>query len=94
MNHKIEDDKLEIRHLSDANGGDSLTLFPESSGCMGDGETPEAARQDARDDFEACIEARVALSLPMPKLGVRVSGKLLAEGMGSGFLDDVQVRAD
>jgi antitoxin HicB len=78
MNHQMEDYKLEIRHLNETDGGGFLASFPELPGCMGDGETPEAAIQDARDAFEAWIEARLALELPIPKPGVQVSGKLLA----------------
>ena len=78
MNQQMQDHKLEIRHLGEEDGGDFLASFPELPGCMGDGETPEAAIQDARDAFEAWVEARLALGLPIPKPGVQVSGKLLA----------------
>jgi antitoxin HicB len=78
MKYQMEDFKLEIRHLDEADGGGFLASFPDLPGCMGDGDTPEAAIQDARDAFEAWVEARVALALPIPRPGVQVSGKLLA----------------
>jgi antitoxin HicB len=78
MNHPSEDYKLEIRHLSEEDGGGFFASFPELPGCVGDGETPEAAIQDARDAFEVWVEARLTLKLPVPKPGVQVSGKLLA----------------
>jgi antitoxin HicB len=78
MNDPIEDYKLEIRHLNEADGGGFLASFPELPGCVGDGETPEAAIQDARDAFEAWLEARIAPALPIPKPGLQVRGKLLA----------------
>ncbi len=78
MKYQMEEYKLEIRHLDEADGGGFLASFPDLPGCMGDGDTPEAAIQDAREAFEAWLEARVALGLPIPRPGVQVSGKLLA----------------
>ena len=77
MNYQMDDYKLEIRHLNEADGGGFLASFPDLPGCS-DGDTPEAAIQDAREAFEARLEARVALGLPIPRPGVQVSGKLLA----------------
>lgn len=77
MNYQMDDYKLEIRHLNEADGGGFLASFPDLPGCS-DGDTPEAAIQDAREAFEAWLEARVALGLPIPRPGVQVSGKLLA----------------
>ena len=77
MNDQMQQYKLEIRHLNEADGGGFLASFPDLPGCS-DGDTPEAAIQDAREAFEAWLEARVALGLPIPRPGVQVSGKLLA----------------
>ena len=77
MNDQMQEYKLEIRHLNEADGGGFLASFPDLPGCS-DGDTPEAAIQDAREAFEAWLEARVALGLPIPRPGVQVSGKLLA----------------
>ena len=77
MNDQMQEYKLEIHHLNEADGGGFLASFPDLPGCS-DGDTPEAAIQDAREAFEAWLEARVALGLPIPRPGVQVSGKLLA----------------
>ena len=37
---------VEIRPLSPDEGGGWLATFPDLPGCMGDGETPEAAIED------------------------------------------------
>ena len=75
---KMLDYAIVVEPLSAEDGGGWLASVPALPGCMGDGETPEAAIQDARDAFEAWVEARLALGLPIPKPGVQVSGKLLA----------------
>jgi antitoxin HicB len=78
MKHRMEDYRFEIRSLSPEDGSGFLVTFPDLPGCMSDGDTPEEAIQNARGAFDAWVETRNALKLPVPKPGVQASGKLLA----------------
>ena len=41
--------RIELRRLTEAEGGGWLATFPDLPGCMSDGETPEEAVQNARE---------------------------------------------
>ncbi len=41
--------RIEIRRLTEEEGGGWLATFPDLPGCMSDGETPEEAIQNARE---------------------------------------------
>jgi antitoxin HicB len=77
ITHKAEDYKIEVSPLSQEDGGGFLAAFPELSGCMSDGETPEQALQNAKEAFLDWVAARQELNLPIPKPSVNVSGKFL-----------------
>lgn len=69
MNPRFEDYPMELRSLSEAEGGGFLATFPDLPGCMADGETPEAAVVEARDAFSCWMEAHLADGRPVPEPG-------------------------
>ena len=53
MKTKFDDYPLELRPLSEAEGGGWLITWPDLPGCMSDGETAEEALENGRDAFAA-----------------------------------------
>ena len=49
--------RVELRQLTEAEGGGWLATIPDLPGCMSDGETPEEAIQNAREAEVSWIEA-------------------------------------
>ena len=64
---KPQDYGVEIRPLGRAQGGGFIALVPELPGCKSDGETPEAALQNAYDAIICWIEAAEELGREVPK---------------------------
>ncbi len=68
---KFEDYSFDLRPLSKAQGGGWLITWRDLPGCMGDGETPEAAIENGRDAFAAWMAVRQGeLRKPPPKPSV------------------------
>lgn len=70
---------VEIRQLSADDGGGWLATFPDLPGCMGDGETPEAAIEDGYSAAKAwlVVAAECGDSIPEPG-GGGDSGRFVA----------------
>lgn len=78
MKPKFTDYPIEIRPLTDEEGGGFLATFPDLPGCMADGETPEEAVADARGAFACWMEAHLADGRPVPTPGIaNASGKFV-----------------
>lgn len=58
-----------IHPLSEEDGGGFAAFVPDLPGCMGDGETKEAALADAHEAITAWIEAATELSRKVPEPG-------------------------
>lgn len=58
---------VEIRPLTEDEGGGWLVTFPELPGCMADGETPEEALREAEDALESYIKTAEAHGDPVPQ---------------------------
>lgn len=61
---------IDIRPLSEADGGGFVALVPELPGCMADGETAAEALERAEDAIACWIEAALELgrAVPAPKM--------------------------
>jgi len=70
---------VEIRPLSPDEGGGWLATFPDLPGCMGDGETPEAAIEDGYAAAAAWLKvaAECGDAIPEPGAGGE-SGRFVA----------------
>lgn len=70
---------VEIRPLSTDEGGGWLATFPDLPGCMGDGETPEAAIEDGYAAAAAWLKvaAECGDAIPEPGAGGE-SGRFVA----------------
>ena len=78
MKPKFEDYSIEVRPLTEEEGGGFLATFPDLPGCMADGETPEEAVIEAKDAFECWMEAQKEWRREYPKPTVSgMSGKFL-----------------
>ncbi len=64
---KFEDYAIEIRPLTEEEGGGFLATFPDLPGCMADGETPEEAIIDAKGAFECWMKAQKEWGDPIPQ---------------------------
>lgn len=53
----MQQHRIELRQLTEAEGGGWLATFPDLPGCMSDGETPEEAMQNARQAEISWIRA-------------------------------------
>ena len=70
---------VEIRPLASAEGGGWLATFPDLPGCMGDGETPEAAVADGFEAAAAWLKVAQECGDPVPKPGTgSESGRFVA----------------
>src|ERR1035437_3440632 len=67
MKPKFTDYTIEIRPLTNDEGGGFLATFPDLPGCMADGETPEEAIVDAKGAFECWMAAQKEWGDPIPK---------------------------
>jgi len=78
MKPKFKDYSIEIRPLTEKEGGGFLATFPDLPGCMADGETPEEAVAEAKDAFECWMEAQKEWGRVYPKPTVSgMSGKFV-----------------
>lgn len=70
---------IEVRPLADDDGGGWLATFPDLPGCMGDGDTPEAAIADGYAAAVAwlSVAAEHGDPIPQPSTGGE-SGKFVA----------------
>ncbi len=70
--------RIVVRPLTEAEGGGFLAYYPELKYCAGDGDTPEAALQDARLAFAAWMAAAKANGrhIPAPEALQRYSGNV------------------
>ncbi|HLA36237.1 MAG TPA: type II toxin-antitoxin system HicB family antitoxin [Rhodocyclaceae bacterium] len=60
---------VEIRPLAKEDGGGWLATFPDLPGCMGDGETPEAAIEDGYAAAESWLAVAHECGDPIPAPG-------------------------
>jgi len=60
---------VEIRPLAAEDGGGWLATFPDLPGCMGDGETPEAAIEDGYSAAFAWLKVAEKAGDPIPAPG-------------------------
>jgi len=58
---------VEIRPLSAEDGGGWLASFPDLPGCMGDGDTPEAAIADGYSAAQAWLKVAEECGDPIPE---------------------------
>lgn len=78
MKPKFTDYTIEIRPLTNDEGGGFLATFPDLPGCMADGPTPEEAITDARGAFDCWMDAHIADGRPVPVPGAsNASGKFV-----------------
>jgi antitoxin HicB len=66
MAKKISDYAIVVEPLSEADGGGWLASVPALPGCMGDGDTPEAAVTDAKAAMAEWIAAAKDLGRDVP----------------------------
>ena len=70
---------VEIRPLTLGEGGGWLAMFPDLPGCMGDGETPEAAIADGYCAAQSWLAVAEKSGDPIPKPGMGgESGRFVA----------------
>jgi antitoxin HicB len=75
---KFEDYSFEVQPLSEDDGGGYLVTLPDLPGCMADGETAAEAIREARDAFQAWMQAQAEAGVALPKPGSGVeSGKFV-----------------
>ena len=75
----LDDYPFEIRPLAQEEGGGYLITYPDFSGCISDGETPEQAIANGRQALAGMIESLQAWGqpVPAPNGGGVASGKFL-----------------
>lgn len=61
--------RFEIRPLSPEEGGGYLIEFPDYTGCIADGETPEEAIKEGRDALSSYLRTLAGLGRSAPKPG-------------------------
>ena len=64
---KPQDYEVDIRPLSDEDGGGFVAVAPELPGCRSDGETPQEALANAYDAIACWIEAAEEMGRPIPE---------------------------
>ena len=67
---KATDFKVDVRPLSDEDGGGFIATVPALPGCMSDGATPQEALTNAYDAIECWIEAahEAGREIPAPRV--------------------------
>ena len=65
------DYEVDVRPLSDEDGGGFVATVPELPGCMSDGETPHEALENAYDAIGCWIEEAAGLGRDIPAPAVR-----------------------
>ena len=68
--------RVELRPLTDAEGGGWLASFPDLPGCMSDGETPEEALHNAAEAESAWLAANAQWGAPKPQKPARLVARL------------------
>ena len=63
---KPQDYEVDIRPLSDEDGGGFVAVVPDLPGCRSDGDTPHAALTNAYDAITCWIEAAQAMGRRVP----------------------------
>lgn len=58
---------FEIRPLTQAEGSGYQIRFPDLTGCISDGQTPEEAIENGKDALEGWLATRQELGLEIPK---------------------------
>jgi antitoxin HicB len=58
--------EVDIRPLSESDGGGFLAIVPELPGCRSDGDTPHEALSNAYDAIASWLEAAQELNRPIP----------------------------
>ena len=64
---KAQDYEVDIRPLSDADGGGFEAVAPELPGCRSDGSTPQEALENAYDAISCWIEAAAEMGRAVPE---------------------------
>ena len=64
---KPEDYEVDIRPLSDTDGGGFVGIVPDLPGCVSDADTPHQARSNAYDAITSWGEAAEELGRPVPQ---------------------------
>ena len=64
---KPQDYEVDIKPLSEADGGGFVALAPELPGCMSDGETPQEALANAYDAIACWLEAAREMGREVPQ---------------------------
>jgi antitoxin HicB len=81
--------RIELRPLTEEEGGGWLATFPDLPGCTADGETPEEAVRDAAEAETAWLAAR----LKWGKVKAEKPARLVAR-LPRGIHRDLQERAN
>ena len=58
---------VDIRRLTEEQGGGYLATVPELPGCRSDGATPQEALENVYDAIECWIEAAEEMGRPVPR---------------------------
>ena len=58
---------LEVRHLSEEEGGGYLVSFPDFAECISDGDTIEEAIRNGMDALRETVAALESMGLPVPE---------------------------
>ena len=66
MNKAQKEYAVMVEPLDDADGGGWLATVPALPGCMGDGDTPEAALEDAEAAIAEWLDAARQAGRPVP----------------------------
>ena len=64
---KPQDYEIDIKPLSEDDGGGFAAIAPELPGCRSDGETPEEALRNGYDAVACWIEAAREMGRPIPE---------------------------
>lgn len=69
---KVHDYFATVAPLSEEDGGGFVAHVPDLPGCIGDGDTPEAALSDVYQAAEAWLEANAEMGREAPEPGVAI----------------------
>jgi len=84
---------LEIRPLSEDEGGGYLIAFPDYPGCIADGETPEAAIAEGRDALASYVATLREFGRPIAP-AAKGSEQILDERIAPSVQKALARRAD